>query len=86
LKALDDNGTWELTTLLVGKKAIGSHWLFKTKLKADGTEERNKARLVIHGNRQRHSVDYQETFSLVAKLVTVKSLLAVAALKGWDTC
>ncbi|GJW81547.1 retrovirus-related pol polyprotein from transposon TNT 1-94, partial [Tanacetum coccineum] len=55
-------------------------------LKADGTEERKKARLVIQGNRQRHSVDYQETYAPVAKLVTVKSLLALAALKGWDTC
>ncbi|GKE48242.1 cysteine-rich receptor-like protein kinase 8, partial [Tanacetum coccineum] len=36
-------------------------------------------------NRQRHVVDYQETFAHVVKLVTVKSLLAVAALKGWDT-
>ncbi|GJY58949.1 retrovirus-related pol polyprotein from transposon TNT 1-94 [Tanacetum coccineum] len=47
LKALDDNGTWKLTTLHVGKKAIGSHWLFKTKLKADGTKERKKARLSL---------------------------------------
>nr|GEU72310.1 retrovirus-related Pol polyprotein from transposon TNT 1-94 [Tanacetum cinerariifolium] len=86
LKALDDNGTWELTTLLVGKKAIDSHWLSKTKLKADSTEERKKARLVIQGNIQRHGVDYQETFAPIAKLVTVKSLLAVTALKGWDTC
>ncbi|GKA56069.1 retrovirus-related pol polyprotein from transposon TNT 1-94 [Tanacetum coccineum] len=81
-KALDDNGTWELTTLPVDKKAIGSYWLFKTKLKAYGTKERKNARLVIQGNRQRHGVDYEETFSPVAKLVTVKSLLAVAALKG----
>ncbi|GKB57330.1 cysteine-rich receptor-like protein kinase 8 [Tanacetum coccineum] len=46
LKALEENGTWELTALPAGKKAIGSHWIFKTKLKADGTEERNKARLL----------------------------------------
>ncbi|GKA46826.1 retrovirus-related pol polyprotein from transposon TNT 1-94 [Tanacetum coccineum] len=39
-----------------------------------------------HMTRQRHVVDYQETFAPVVKLVTVKSLLAVAALKGWDTC
>ncbi|GJW78498.1 retrovirus-related pol polyprotein from transposon TNT 1-94 [Tanacetum coccineum] len=49
LKALEENGTWELTTLPPGKKAISAHWLFKTKLKADGTEERKKARLVIQG-------------------------------------
>ncbi|GJZ45341.1 cysteine-rich receptor-like protein kinase 8 [Tanacetum coccineum] len=86
LIALDDNGTWERNTLPAGKKAIGSHWLFKTKLKDDGTEERNKARLVIQENRQRHGVDYQETFAPVAKLVTIKSLLAVTTLKGCDTC
>ena len=35
LTTLDENGTWELTTLPIGKKAIGSHWIFITKLKAD---------------------------------------------------
>ncbi|GJX52971.1 retrovirus-related pol polyprotein from transposon TNT 1-94 [Tanacetum coccineum] len=39
LKALDDNGTWELTSLPARKKAIGSHWIYKTKLKADGNVE-----------------------------------------------
>ncbi|GKE03337.1 cysteine-rich receptor-like protein kinase 8, partial [Tanacetum coccineum] len=47
LKALEDNGTWKLTSLHAGKKAIGSHWIFKKKLKADGTVDRKKARLVV---------------------------------------
>ncbi|GJX48135.1 cysteine-rich receptor-like protein kinase 8 [Tanacetum coccineum] len=83
LKALDDNGTWELTTLHVGKKVIGSYWIYKTKLKADGNVERKKARLVVNGNNQRHGVDYQETFAPVAKIVTLRSFLAVDALKGY---
>ncbi|GKE52408.1 retrovirus-related pol polyprotein from transposon TNT 1-94 [Tanacetum coccineum] len=29
LKALDENSSWELTSLSAGKKAIGSHWIFK---------------------------------------------------------
>ncbi|GJT04945.1 cysteine-rich receptor-like protein kinase 8 [Tanacetum coccineum] len=86
LQALEKNGTWELTHLPPGKKAIGSHWIYKTKLKADGTEDKKKTRIVVQGNRQKHGVDYKETFTHVAKMVTLRSLLAVAALKGWFTC
>ncbi|GJR80268.1 retrovirus-related pol polyprotein from transposon TNT 1-94 [Tanacetum coccineum] len=86
IKALEDNDTWELTTLPKGKKAIGSHWIYKTKLKADGAVERKKARLVAEGNRQRKGVDFEETFAPVAKMVTVRSLLTVAAMNGWETC
>nr|GEZ06489.1 cysteine-rich RLK (receptor-like protein kinase) 8 [Tanacetum cinerariifolium] len=86
LKDLEENGTSELIVLPEGKNAIDSHWIFKTKLKADGTEERKKVRLVVKGNRQRHGIDYQETFALVANMVIVRSLLAIAAMKGWFTC
>ncbi|GJV19606.1 retrovirus-related pol polyprotein from transposon TNT 1-94 [Tanacetum coccineum] len=68
-----------------GRKAIGAHWLFKTKLKADGTEKRKKARLAIQGNRQKLGMDYTKTFAPVAKMVIVKSLLALPAVKGWFT-
>lgn len=37
LDALERNKTWELTTLLVGKKPIGSKWVYKLKLKTDGS-------------------------------------------------
>ncbi|GJZ75366.1 retrovirus-related pol polyprotein from transposon TNT 1-94, partial [Tanacetum coccineum] len=67
------------------RKAIGAHWLFKTKLKADGTEKRKKARLAIQGNRQKLGMDYTKTFAPVAKMVIVKSLLALPAVKGWFT-
>nr|GEW62595.1 cysteine-rich RLK (receptor-like protein kinase) 8 [Tanacetum cinerariifolium] len=49
LKALDDNSTWELTTMLAGKKAIGSHWIFKTKLKADGNVEERRQVAALKG-------------------------------------
>nr|GEX59723.1 integrase, catalytic core [Tanacetum cinerariifolium] len=45
LKALKENGTWELTSLPPNKKAIGCYWLYKVKLKVDGSVERKKARL-----------------------------------------
>ncbi|GJY08429.1 retrovirus-related pol polyprotein from transposon TNT 1-94 [Tanacetum coccineum] len=64
------------------KKAIGSHWIFKTKLKSDGSVDRKKARLVVQGNRQMKGKDYKETFAPVVKMVNVRSLLAIAAMQG----
>ncbi|GJR48482.1 retrovirus-related pol polyprotein from transposon TNT 1-94 [Tanacetum coccineum] len=83
LRALKENGTWDLTTLPYGKKANGSHWIFKTKLKVDGLVEWKKARLVVQGNKQRKGVDYEETFAPVAKMVIVRPLLAIATMKGY---
>lgn len=46
LLALEQNSTWELTDLFLGKRAIGSKWVYKVKLNPDGIVERFKARLV----------------------------------------
>lgn len=84
LAALELNQTWTLTTLPPNKKAIGCKWIYKTKYKADGTMDRKKARLVILGCHQIYGEDYAETFAPVAKLTTLRTLLAVAAMTGWD--
>ena len=83
LHALATNNTWDLVPLPIGKKAIGSKWVFKVKIKADGTLERNKARLAAKGYTQEFGIDYQESFSPVVKMTTIQCLIATAAHKHW---
>ncbi|GJT84043.1 zinc finger, CCHC-type containing protein [Tanacetum coccineum] len=57
------NNTWALVDLPPGYKSLGCKWIFKRKMKVDGTIEKFKARLVIHGFRQKSGIDYFNTYA-----------------------
>ncbi|GKA99789.1 retrovirus-related pol polyprotein from transposon TNT 1-94 [Tanacetum coccineum] len=67
INSIEKNGTWKLLNLPEGKKAIGLKLIFKTKLHSDGTIQRHKARLVARGYVQEQGIDFEETFSAVAR-------------------
>ena len=77
-------GAWELASLPPGHRAIGLKWVFKVKRDPSGNIVKHKARLVAKGYAQRQGVDFDEVFAPVARMETVRLLLALAAQGGWQ--
>jgi hypothetical protein len=84
MQSIEANKTWEVSDLPKNQKAIGLKWVFKVKKDPDGNIVKHKARLVAKGYAQRQGVDFNEVFAPVARIETVRVLLALAAQNGWE--
>ncbi|GJT67256.1 retrovirus-related pol polyprotein from transposon TNT 1-94 [Tanacetum coccineum] len=76
--SLEKNQTWSLVRLPAGKKALQSKWVFRVKEEQDG-KKKYKARLVVKGFQQKQGVDYNEIFSPVVKMTTIRLVLSIVA-------
>lgn len=63
---------------------IGSCWIYKIKNALDGSIDKFKARFVAKGLSQKEGIDYEETFSLVARYMSIKSVISLVAEMGWQ--
>ena len=84
MQSIVDNHTWELTELPPGHRAIGLKWVYKLKKDAQGAVVKRKARLVAKGYVQRPGVDFEDMFTPVARMDSVRVVVALAAHRGWQ--
>ncbi|KAJ9561242.1 hypothetical protein OSB04_006402 [Centaurea solstitialis] len=84
MQSIYDNQVWELTDLHQHCRAVGRKWVFKKKNDMDGNVHNFKARLVAKGFMQTHGIDYDETFSPVAMLKSIRILMAISAYFNYE--
>ena len=78
------NDVWTLVDLPEGVKLIGCKWIFKKKRGPDGNVKTFKARLVSKGYTQKEGINYEDTFSLVAMLKSIRILLSITAALDYE--
>jgi hypothetical protein len=83
MDAVEQNRTWELADLPRGHRAITLKWVFKLKRDEAGVVIKHKALLVAQGFVQQEGVDFDDAFAPVARMESVRLLLALAAQEGW---
>jgi hypothetical protein len=77
------NDVWEVVPRSKSKNVVSSKWIFKIKHAADGSIEKYKARFVARGFSQKEGINYEETFSPVARYTSIRTIIALAAKMKW---
>ena len=84
MASIHANQTWILIPRPPRITPLHVKWVYKLKIDTDGNPIRYKARLVARGDEQLDDIDYNETFSPVVKWSTMRSVVSLAAMRGWE--
>jgi hypothetical protein len=77
------NDAWDIVPRPEGKFMVTSKWIYKIKCVIDGSIEKYKVRFVARGFSQKEGVDYEETFSPVARYTSIRAVISLALVMGW---
>ncbi|GJY47001.1 retrovirus-related pol polyprotein from transposon TNT 1-94 [Tanacetum coccineum] len=80
MNSLHENNTFELVKLPKGKRALKNKWVYKLKTEEHTSRPRYKARLVVKGFSQKRGIDFDEIFSPVVKMGSIRVVLGLVAL------
>ncbi|GKC55114.1 ribonuclease H-like domain-containing protein, partial [Tanacetum coccineum] len=83
METLNRNGTWIITNFPTRRKAIGCKWVYKVKCKSNEEVERFMSRLIAKGYNKKKGIDFDETFSQVVKIVTIRCMLSIYVQYSW---
>ena len=84
VESILQNHTWELVDLPPGSKSLGYKWIFKKKMKADGSIDKYKARLVVKGYNQKEGLDYFDTYSPVTRILSIRMLIVITTIHNLE--
>ena len=84
VESIFQNHTWELVDLPQCSKPLGYKWIFKKKMKADGSIDKYKVKLVIKGYKQKEGLDYFDTYSPVTRISSIRMLIAIAVIHNLE--
>jgi hypothetical protein len=77
------NEVWEIVPRSKNKDGVSYRWLSKIKHATDGSIEKYKERFVARGFSQKEGIDYEETFALVVRYTSIRTIIALAAKMKW---
>ena len=84
VESIMHNYIWELVDLPLGNKPLGCKWIFKRKIKTSRSIDKYKARRVAKGYKQQEELDYFDTYSPITRITSIRMLIAISALHGFE--